>query len=81
MTSLKNVNFALSQVLEFLTPWLPLANCANIDFITENFWNKFLSQDLQDGLLSLSEEQLKLLPSLKKVDFGKYFYINLKAKF
>ncbi|KAL4232962.1 Methyltransferase-like protein 25 [Mactra antiquata] len=60
---LKTVEEKLCIVATFLQPCLSLANAHATDFITQQYWDKFLPKPIQDELLGLNREQLSALPS------------------
>lgn len=51
----------LEQISSFLENLLPFANAHNCDFVTNNLWDT-LPQAISQRLLSLSEDNLALLP-------------------
>lgn len=57
----EQVQDSLKQILQFLEPYLSVANAHAADFITKDHWNK-LTKPVQDSLLELSSDQLKNLP-------------------
>ncbi|XP_069158491.1 uncharacterized protein [Procambarus clarkii] len=63
MASLDHVNRSLKQVSRFLAPWLPLAGCHMVDYLTSNHWETLLSPQLQHDLLQLPKDKLQCLPS------------------
>ena len=62
---LLSVRHKLQRVAEFLVDYLPLANAHNSDFFVHKHWDGFIDRHIADELLSLTPEQLTVLPSRK----------------
>ena len=54
----------LEKNLEFLVKHIPLANAHLSAFLTDQFWETFLTDDIKTELLSFTDEQLKHLAEL-----------------
>ncbi|XP_030030040.2 methyltransferase-like protein 25 [Manduca sexta] len=50
MTSIRKLHHQLDNIIRYLTPLLPIANCHMVEFLTENHWNKLLPGALRDSL-------------------------------
>jgi len=53
----------LQQLLEFLEPYLPLANVHNTNFIVSRHWETMISETIGRELLQLDDYHLSLLPA------------------
>lgn len=60
--TLSNVQSVLEKLVDYIRPHLDLANLQLMYFITRNQWDEFLSRDLREELLELSDTELGLLP-------------------
>lgn len=58
-----HIEKSLLQLVDFLTPYLPLVDSHTSDFITKDQWNMYIPAAIQGQLLHLSNDQLLLLPS------------------
>ena len=54
----------LEKNLEFLVKHIPLANAHMSAFLTDQYWETFLTDDIKTELLSFTDEQLKNLAEL-----------------
>ena len=54
----------LEKNLEFLVKYIPLANAHMSAFLTDQYWETFLTDDIKTELLSFTDEQLKHLAEL-----------------
>ncbi|XP_014681418.1 PREDICTED: methyltransferase-like protein 25 [Priapulus caudatus] len=59
----KVVEEALDKLVTFLPPLLPIANVQFVDFIVNDIWSKFTDTQLQAELLSLTDDELTVLPN------------------
>lgn len=66
LCKLRHVHNCLSQILQFLKSYLPLANAHTNEFITNNTWENFLPENIRDELSSMCDEQLIDLSSCHK---------------
>ena len=57
----KKVSLCLEHMIDFLKPYLSVANAHAAHFITRNQW-EMLPRILQEDLLQLTDDQLRMLP-------------------
>jgi len=53
----------LQQLVEFLSPYLPLANVHNTNFIVSRHWDSMIPEGIGQELLQLDNYQLSVLPA------------------
>jgi hypothetical protein len=58
----KFVEERLKKCLSVLEPYLPFLNAYSTDFITHNYWEKFIDKSIADKVLKLSDDELARLP-------------------
>lgn len=58
---LEQVESCLEKIMDFLVPFLPVANAHASDFITADHWN-LLCNEIKHDLLALNKDQLRTLP-------------------
>lgn len=60
---LSRVLAKLQQLVEFLSPYLPLANVHNTNFIVSRHWDSMIPEGIGQELLQLDDYQLSVLPA------------------